>query len=434
MNNIKIYLRLVLLSGIISVLIGLLINPNTEITLVGLRGVDIKGVFVAIGTSTLAAWLVTKINYYFSVKPGSVDELWFVWRIKNVFEKRSDITQECKIKIPYAESIDIIAITMRSLIELHGDEIKRRLIDNKLKLRIILPYPPTNITDDIENYLELSIGDIYNSVNKAELFIKDILKHNAHANIELRYLSYNIWYMYQRIDSLIYWGPYLKGIESQNTFTIQFEKDGLIGEKLEHNFNCLFDSAKIKYPRDVKIIEFMGMPGAGKTTISNEILGTDNSIDYFSNELVESLETDEPFDFNERLSKYLFDKIYNLNDGDTLILDRGINDYKVWLNVHEELGNISKKNVNYLLSKLPYISKGIDYRCIVFVQPPEITIKRRVIERRVDEWALKKETLIKLQNHYKEYAQQNKLQLVNSSIDLKKLRPAVHKLLNENHG
>lgn len=135
----------------------------------------------------------------------------------------------------------------------------------------------------------------------------------------------------------------------------------------------------------MKIIEFIGMPRAGKTEQINRLsnrLGnqkikhliiTDREIEKEIN-----VPVTKAFEYNILFYNKILDKLLTAIHSekyDFIILDRGFSEADVWFNSEYKQGNLSKEEKELSLNYLKNLRKYIDVTILMIVKP-EVTIKR----------------------------------------------------------
>lgn len=386
--------------ALIGLVVTLLAWPLLE------RGhVYIGTIVVSVGTSMLSAALVSLVSHGLEVSRDELENLRHVWGIINVYERRDQITNQCRSLLKDATQIDIAAATGRTFLTEHGDRIAERVQEGKASVRLLLPNPTSMSAGDTARLLGLEEGDVAHLVTTYEKWIARIKDRSPKAAASLHYAGERIPTSYLRIDNTVFWGPYLKGLPSQNTFTFELSANSVLGEVLSKNFDLMLSRYGIQFS-NVQIVEFMGMPASGKSTIVQAVKEKIKKLRSASNEDVESHEGDTPLTFNQKVRQNLNRSLETMNDCPVLLLDRGINDFRVWLKVHRQLENLSEGETHSLLSELHVPPPGISYLTFVFLQDAEVTLQRRTKpERPVDrKWALHRDTLNVLRGEYERYA------------------------------
>lgn len=387
------------------IVFGLLINPHFNVPFTYVTGQDLKYILPGIGTSLLASLLFVK----FTLKKINKDEervaLFEKMGLVNFYIERHEITDRCGQLFKDAERIDITAVRLKSLLEIHEQTLNNLLLTKRVQIRILMPNPDSDSARTLEQLLgtKESIREGLNNVLEWE---KRIKKESLKGTLEIRYSNKLIASMYQRIDNFVFSGPYMSKLESQDTYTVECKADGGYGKILTNYFEARFNESAMALKKKSFVIEFMGMPGAGKTSCVNLLKERYPEIHTHSNEDVPCFPDDTPFQFNIRLLESLNKSLMARNNEGLLILDRGLEDAKIWLRVHKYLNNLNSYESKRLENQLPSIHQTRYYK-ILFIQPPAITRERRHIERRIDEWALDEFALNKLYDLYKNKAKQD---------------------------
>lgn len=167
---------------------------------------------------------------------------------------------------------------------------------------------------------------------------------------------------------------------------------------------------QIRHVRPLLTIELMGMPGSGKSTCVRHIcewLCKKKTL-ILSNEDVTVESIDEKYDFNRKIISNL-KAAYSKHSG-ILVLDRGIRDMALWLNVHSKVArcynvehSLSPKACTELAASLPECENDDSYYTILFLQPAALSAQRRMIHRHAaDDWAITDVYLTELEKAYRE--------------------------------
>lgn len=180
-----------------------------------------------------------------------------------------------------------------------------------------------------------------------------------------------------------------------------------------------------------KYIEFLGMPGAGKTIQAHMLLEKLRCIlvdvdQYLPQEVrdISKYKNTAKFitSFNIEYVNYLRSIVYEYKNK-VVILDRGFLDTFIWGNTHYQLGTISydQKTILLKLAKIPEEIKPF-YVPIVFLVPPVISMKRRAKFRSVlDKFVINPLYLNTLYKNYRSLARKYNLKIIDGTINPKKI-------------
>jgi hypothetical protein len=427
--SLKVKIYFVVLISILLIAAGLLIKPRAVAENTYISEVDFKNILVAVGTSLLAS----SIFAYFSVKNINKEneriELFEKLGLVTLHLERHAITTKCSELLKKAEQIDITAIRLKTLLELHEKQLNNLLRNTHVKIRILLPYPGSESANIIEQLLDANESILTGLKNVLD-WESRLKTEKLTGTLEIRFSKTLISSMYQRIDNVVFTGPYMRKTESQETFTLECDATGDFGKMLSGYFNRRFKEADKRPKGKPYIIELMGMPGAGKSSCINLLKQADPNLVSHSNEDIECTASDTPYEFNLRLVKSLQFFVENIQKHEVVFLDRGLEDLKIWLQFHLQNNNITAEEFFHLNNMIPKCPLNVNYYKILFIQKPDFTKKRRVVERRVDEWALLDTSLESLFNLY-EKSRNQQLIVIDSTLPLNVMAAQVMKAIEE---
>lgn len=359
--------------------------------------------WVSIGTSLIASSVFALINLHHKSKYTQFCEhLFEEWGIVHAYEKRSEITTPCIYLLKNnPKKIDISAIRLRSFIDTHKSTLTKLLKDGKTNIRLLLPNPKSSYAKAFQTLLRDKVLT-QDSLDSVKDWLNEIAPDIRKKSLEIRYTDTIMTSMYQRIDDVIFMGPYINQTKSQDTFTLECLYKGTLGQILSDRFEEDFRNATIDPSSNPFVIEFIGMPGSGKTSCATHIMEKYPQMLYFTTEGVPSSEKDSPLTFNTRVSKFLNQYVSRIDQGTSLLLDRGVIDAKIWLQVHNaDVENLNDNNFMQLMENVPSIPDEIPHYKFLFLTSPEKCLERRGIHRnKPDEWALEIKMLKKLQAAY----------------------------------
>jgi thymidylate kinase len=159
-----------------------------------------------------------------------------------------------------------------------------------------------------------------------------------------------------------------------------------------------------------KIIEFTGMPAAGKSTqvrlLTEELKRLGKTVTLFNEKEIKFEEVENNFyEFNRRTYLNLVEryKKWEKNPTDFLILDRGFYDRLVWPLSDFEMKYCSKYEKDELLQLVEKHERPfVDYIFFMMILP-EISLKRKIKpETSIDYYVMRKDYLDILYRYYKQ--------------------------------
>lgn len=224
---------IVQLIGILIVTISFLLKNNN----------DIKTIIVSIGTSIIAAGIVSFLDMLRGEKLNETEQqandILLKGGIEKIF-KRRDLDEYNELVNKATKSIDITGYSLRGFYESNKDIIIKKCAKNKrFKVRIILVNPTSqfSINRDVEENEEGSrlFEETYNNLLKWS---------RKTENIEIRLVDVPLSDMIYRIDDVMYTGPYFHKISSKETYTNRLKCTGWLFKTYQENFDRMWDDAE----------------------------------------------------------------------------------------------------------------------------------------------------------------------------------------------
>lgn len=356
-------------------------------------------VLISTGTSLLASAFFVLLTVRHIDKEKQRIALFEEMGLVQFYLERSHITQRCEQLFQDARQIDITGTRLKTLLENHKVTLTNLLLTRPVQIRILMPDPDADSAKTLQELLGMK-KSIRQGLQDVLDWKESINKQLCKGTLELRFSDKMISSMYQRIDKIVFTGPYINKIETQRTYTLECDAYGKFGRIMADDFTKMFNEGTADIKNTSFVVEFLGMPGAGKTSSIELLKKKYREIYSHSNEEVACKPDDTPYLFNTHLLTSLSKILRDAGKNGVLFLDRGIEDVTIWLKVHKHLNNLSVQQARKLSNLIPRVPKNFRHYKILFLQHPSLSEERRPIERRVDEWALEKHALEVLYKYY----------------------------------
>ena len=201
------------LAGIVLIFVALIIKTDTFW----------GQICISVGTSILASSIVVFISSKYLFKQSKIKEMIEEWGIAGIYETRQNMNQYCNINVERNEKqLDIIAFGLKGFRHSKGELIKNKVAKG-MRLRIITMDPDSKFLVEREKVEGCIEGEIKNTINQLIEWV-ELLKLNQIEEDQVQIKFYDTLPLdfYFGLDNSIYVGPYLYGIDSQQTISYEF--------------------------------------------------------------------------------------------------------------------------------------------------------------------------------------------------------------------
>ncbi len=206
---------------------------------------------IGIGCSLVAASLVSLLAAIFYARAGKAMEVFGFWGLKDIFRTRQAMNLRCDVTFESMDKhFDVIAWGLNSFRSNEKAEKVKEKILKGLKVRILAPDPlgPFVAQQDLDE--GKVAGYTADTIHRLKEWV-DGLKEAARAeaargSIELRFYSFRPQDFYWRQDSYIYIGPYLYGVDSQQTVSFEYEAPSRGFDLYSRHFDKVWAAAEVK--------------------------------------------------------------------------------------------------------------------------------------------------------------------------------------------
>lgn len=229
----KVYLLLniiVLLVGFIMVGLGLTCDkPTTS-----------DGIFISIGTSLIAAGIVTILDLFRQLSIASllekhnniISDAGIEW----VYQKRDIDKYDSLVKNLNFE-LDIAGYSLGSFFDSYSKIIKSKVKDKKISVRILLVNPDSKYSlnrAEIEGRGKNGFKEKIETLTKFFEYVE---------GVEIRYLDAPLSTMIFRIDNVMFIGPHLYSAQSKATYTQELKNDHWLFDVHNNEFLEMWNDA-----------------------------------------------------------------------------------------------------------------------------------------------------------------------------------------------
>lgn len=206
----------IFLAGLLLIGVGLYFGERLRVAAIG------------IGCSLVVASIVSLLAAIFYARAGKAMEVFGFWGLKDIFRTRQAMNSRCDITFESMNKhLDIIAWGLNSFRNSEKAGKLKDKINSGLRVRILAPDPDSPFTaqqDRDEGKMDGYTADTIQRLKEwAETLNDETQSEQARGSIELRFYNFRPQDFYWRQDSYIYIGPYLYGVDSQQTISFEYE-------------------------------------------------------------------------------------------------------------------------------------------------------------------------------------------------------------------
>jgi hypothetical protein len=212
--NAKLVNYLIMSIGIILIIIS--VNIGTNIVL--------GQILISTGTSLLASTIVVLISSKYLFKQNEIKKIIEKWGITGIYRTRAHMNEFTNIDLEKnINKLDIIAFGLKSFRHSKGEFIKLK-VKQGMKIRILTIDPNSSFLSEREKVEECIDGEIRETIKQLTMWIESLKKYQVSDNqVEIKFYNSLPLDFYFGLDNSIYIGPYLFGIDSQQTISYSFK-------------------------------------------------------------------------------------------------------------------------------------------------------------------------------------------------------------------
>lgn len=179
---------------------------------------------VSVGTSLLASTIVVLISSKYLFKQNRIKEIIEKWGVTGIFRTRSNMNEFSNMDLEKNEyKLDIIAFGLKGFRH-SKDELILMKVKKGMKLRIITIHPESKFLKEREKVEGCIDGEIKNTIIQLDEWVKKLQEYQTMEDqVKIKYYNSLPLDFYFGMDKSIYIGPYLYGIDSQQTISFAFK-------------------------------------------------------------------------------------------------------------------------------------------------------------------------------------------------------------------
>ncbi|MBU2590332.1 MAG: hypothetical protein KKA65_03810 [Nanoarchaeota archaeon] len=177
------------------------------------------------------------------------------------------------------------------------------------------------------------------------------------------------------------------------------------------------------------IVEFLGMPRAGKSTQTNLLKDKFNA-KVFTDREIPFNEGETVYDFNNRYLDYLEIFFKENAKEDLILLDRGYYDCKIWPQAHYINGYMSKKERDFLFNKRDKLDINYENKIMFMVKPKIALLRHKQGNFPPDSIVMKEDYLNSLFMLYIIYSKEINAKLIDGNAPVEEVQDKLLRLIN----
>ncbi len=215
-------------------LIGILLSKNSIVI----------NIACSILASSIVAILTTVLIYQ---QDEREKEVVHKWGMTNIYETRAIMNKACDEELFKArEHIDYIGFGFRSLREMRTKELTEKAL-NGVKIRFLVMNPDCPYLSERDKAEKATKNETRNSILALDDWVKEINSSSIKTKTPIELKFYNALPLdyYNRIDNVVYMGPYWYGRDSQRTISYKFTGDSLGFKIYTDYFESLWNNDKL---------------------------------------------------------------------------------------------------------------------------------------------------------------------------------------------
>lgn len=198
-------------------------------------------VFMSIGTSLVASFIVSIITYWFLTFENKLRDMVIKWGLADLYVTRSKMNEVSDELMKTSKKLDIIAFGLSSLRNSNYiDVLEERIKKGEIHIRILTLDPDSEQCPKIDVFEGETPSHTSETIKKllewANQFDKKNLEIRTYDSIPLEF--------YYCFDSDLFIGPHQATKISQETFTMRFSIGGIGSDIYLRYFEKLWESAK----------------------------------------------------------------------------------------------------------------------------------------------------------------------------------------------
>lgn len=203
-----------------------------------------SNVFLNIGCSLIASGLVLFFSaILIDYQKGYL--VWDEWKLEKIFKTRAEKNSESdpKLEKHNVKQLDGIAFGLKSFRSNRKADVLS-CMQRGMNIRLLVMNPNSPFVKQREIEEDVNEGSIADSIKKLEEWAKELNASSKKGKIQIKFYDTMTLDFYWRLDDEIYIGPYMLGVESQQTITYKFLKGGKGFELYSNYFEQLWNDSR----------------------------------------------------------------------------------------------------------------------------------------------------------------------------------------------
>ncbi len=219
--------------GIILILIAMLSGNNENAVQICL----------SIGTSLIASSIVVFLSSRYLVNQNKSTQIIQQWKMTGIFETRADMNRSSNFYLEYNKNkLDIVAFGLKGFRDSKKEIIKEK-INKRMMVRILTMSPNSEFLKEREKAEKEIEGQIKNTIIQLGRWVENLQKDQLYeGQVQIKYYDSIPIDFYFGLDDVVFVGPYMYGIQSQQTISYEFKKGGAGFNYYNEYFNKLWDN------------------------------------------------------------------------------------------------------------------------------------------------------------------------------------------------
>lgn len=219
--------------GIILILIAIVSTGNE----------NIEQIFLSIGSSLIASSIVVFLSSRYLVNQNKLTEIIQEWKMTGIFETRADMNRSSNFYLENNKNnLDIVAFGLKSFRDSKKEIIKEK-INRGMRIRILTLSPNSEFLKEREKVEKEIEGQIKNTIIQLAKWVEDLQQNQLYkGQVEIRYYDSIPIDFYFGLDEVVFVGPYMYGVQSQQTISYEFKRGGTGFNYYNEYFNKLWEN------------------------------------------------------------------------------------------------------------------------------------------------------------------------------------------------
>ena len=168
-----------------------------------------------------------------------------IWKLTKIFNTRAEKNAESDplLETYNIKQLDGIAFGLRSFRNRRKNDMQKNL-DNGMRVRLLVMNPYGDFISQREKEESVEEGSMSKAIVQLVQWAEELNSNSMNGTIEIKYYDCMTLDFYWRMDDLLYVGPYMLNIDSQQTITFKYVKGGKGFKTYSEYFEDLWNNEK----------------------------------------------------------------------------------------------------------------------------------------------------------------------------------------------